>query len=61
MGNLGGALGPVVTPYLLTLTDNNWNVPIWVAAATYIISMICWCFIDPVTPIEGDGGDLEVI
>jgi MFS transporter, ACS family, glucarate transporter len=55
MGNLGGALGPVVTPYLLSLTHNNWNVPIWVAAATYLISMICWCFIDPVTPIEAEG------
>jgi len=55
MGNLGGALGPVVTPYLLSITHNNWSVPIWVAAATYIISMACWCFIDPVTPIKAKG------
>ena len=54
MGNLGGALAPVVTPYLLTLTQDNWNVPIWVAAATYLIAATCWCFIDPVTKIEGD-------
>lgn len=54
MGNLGGALGPLVTPYLLTLTDNNWNVPIWVAAATYLVSALCWCFIDPVTPIKAE-------
>lgn len=51
MGNLGGAVGPVVVPYLLAWTDNNWNVPIWVAAGTYGISALCWCFIDPTTPI----------
>ncbi|MBX7208186.1 MAG: MFS transporter [Verrucomicrobiaceae bacterium] len=52
MGNLGGALGPVVVPYLLTWSGNNWNVPIYVAAGTYLISMLCWMFIDPVTPLE---------
>lgn len=52
MGNLGGALGPIVVPYLLKWTGNNWNVPIYVAAGTYLISMVCWCFIDPVTPLE---------
>jgi sugar phosphate permease len=52
MGNLGGALGPVVVPVLLSMTHNNWNVPIWVAAGTYVVSMICWMFIDPVTPLE---------
>ncbi len=54
MGNLGGALGPVVTPYLLSITHNNWTVPIWVAAATYLISALCWCFIDSTTPIEAE-------
>jgi MFS family permease len=54
MGNLGGALGPVVVPYLLTMSGNNWNVPIYVAAGTYLISMICWMFIDPVTPLEAE-------
>ncbi len=52
MGNLGGALGPVVVPYILAQTGNNWNMPIWVAAATYLISAGCWMFIDPVTPLE---------
>ena len=52
MGNLGGALGPVVVPYLLIWSGNDWNMPIWVAAATYLISAACWLFIDPVTPLE---------
>ena len=54
MGNLGGFLGPVAVPYLLTLSGNDWNVPIYVAAITYLISMLCWCFIDPVTPLEAE-------
>lgn len=54
MGNLGGALGPVVAPYLLARFDHNWAVPLWVAAGTYLISAVCWLFIDPVTPIEAD-------
>jgi len=52
MGNLGGAVGPVMVPYLLAWSDMNWNVPIWVAAATYLISAVCWIFIDPTTPLE---------
>ena len=52
MGNLGGAVGPVMVPYLLRWSDMNWNVPIWVAAATYLISALCWIFIDPTTPLE---------
>jgi MFS family permease len=52
MGNLGGALGPIVTPYLLSHYQNQWSVPLYVAAATYAISALCWLFIDPVTPIK---------
>lgn len=52
MGNLGGALGPFVTPHILEASGHNWNVVIWVAAATYLVAALCWVFIDPVTPIE---------
>ncbi len=52
MGNLGGALSPAMTPYILELSHHNWNAVIWVAAGTYLISALCWVFIDPVTPIE---------
>lgn len=54
MGNLGGFLGPLITPFLLRWTDNNWSVPLWVAASTYVISAVCWMLIDPVTPLEQD-------
>jgi MFS family permease len=52
MGNLGGALGPVVVAHLLAWTNNNWHVPLLVAAGTYLIAAVCWMFIDPVTPLE---------
>jgi len=46
MGNLGGALGPVAVAWLLNASGGNWNVPLYVAAATYLISALCWMFID---------------
>jgi len=52
MGNLGGALSPAMTPYILEYSGHNWNAVIWVAAGTYLISALCWVFIDPVTPID---------
>ncbi len=52
MGNLGGFLGPIVAPFLLKHFHDNWNIPLWVAAATYLISAACWMLIDPVTPID---------
>jgi predicted MFS family arabinose efflux permease len=55
MGNLGGALGPVVVAHLLAWTNNNWHVPLLVAAGTYLIAAMCWMFIDPVTPLEEQG------
>jgi len=39
-------------PHLLETSGHNWNTVIWVAAGTYLISALCWVFIDPVTPID---------
>ncbi|MFA6545687.1 MAG: MFS transporter, partial [Limisphaerales bacterium] len=55
MGNAGGALAPLVIPYVLKWTDNNWNVNFWMFAAVYFIGSVCWMFIDPVTPLEREG------
>jgi len=52
MGNLGGVVAPIAATKLLTAFGNDWAVPLWVAAGTYVISAACWMFIDPVTPIE---------
>jgi ACS family glucarate transporter-like MFS transporter len=61
MGNLGGAVGPVVVGYILNSTKvtpdapptlQGWTTAFLVAAAIYGIGAIAWLFIDPVTPLE---------
>ena len=60
MGNFGGALSPVVVPWLLARfatpgsTDPNWSVAFLLFAAVYAVGGLAWLFIDPVTPLEGD-------
>lgn len=52
MGNAGGALAPMVVPYVLAATNDNWNANFWMFAAVYFLGAICWAFLDPVTPLE---------
>jgi MFS transporter, ACS family, glucarate transporter len=61
MGNLGGAVGPVVVGYILNSTKTSadaaptlqgWTTAFLVAAAIYGVGAIAWLFIDPVTPLE---------
>ena len=52
MGNAGGALAPMVVPFVLTLTHNNWNANFVMFAVVYFLGALCWLFIDPVTPLE---------
>ena len=51
-GGAGGGMvaGPMVA-YLLKFSNDNWNVPLYVASAAYFAAMLCWLAIDPVTPI----------
>jgi MFS family permease len=51
-GNLGGALCPVVIGYILHWTNQNWNLTFYVSAAVYLMGIVCWRFLDPVTPLE---------
>jgi nitrate/nitrite transporter NarK len=46
IGNLGGALGGVAVPWLMKLTNQSWDQVMYVAAATYLVSAVCWMFID---------------
>ena len=55
MGNLGGAVGPIVVGYLLKTTGQNWGLIYDVSAGALVLAAVCWIFIDPVTslaPIE---------
>lgn len=57
MGNLGGALGPVVVGHLLVSTHQNWAVIFNISAAVYFLGGLCWLFIDPVTPLVPAEGE----
>ena len=54
-GNLGGALCPVVIGYILAWTHHDWNLTFYVSAAVYLMGIVCWRFLDPVTPLEVEG------
>jgi MFS family permease len=45
-GQIGGILSPVV---LAVLVDRfaNWTLPLYVMAALYAVSSVCWAFVDP--------------
>ena len=47
---LGGAYR--LAGYLLAATHNNWLVPLHVMAAIYLLGVLCWLLLDPVTPLE---------
>ena len=42
----GGALGGVAVPWLMKSMGLSWNGVLYVAATTYLISALCWMFID---------------
>lgn len=48
--NTTGQIGGVLSPIVLTLLVNrfeNWSVPLYVMAALYAFSSVCWIFINP--------------
>lgn len=52
MGNAGGALAPMIVPFVLKATNDNWNANFAMFAVVYCLGALCWLFIDPVTPLE---------
>src|SRR6267142_1241762 len=51
VGNLGGALSGVATPFILRRANNDWSVIFYVEAAVYFSGIFFWLFLDPVTPL----------
>jgi MFS family permease len=51
-GNIGGAICPAAIGLILQFSDNNWNLTFYVSAAIYLMGIVCWMFLDPVTPLE---------
>jgi MFS family permease len=54
MGNAGGALAPMVVPFVLKVTHDNWNANFTMFAIVYFLGALCWLFIDPVTSLDHD-------
>lgn len=46
LGNMGGALATLAVVWVRDAAHGDWNAPLYVAAATYVISALCWAFID---------------
>lgn len=55
MGNFGGMVFPAVAGWILTYTNQNWQIVFVSASAIYFLGAFCWFFIDPVTPLEKTG------
>ncbi len=51
-GNVGGALCPVVTGYITKWSPGNWNLAFYVSVGMYLGGVVCWYFLDPVTPLR---------
>jgi MFS family permease len=51
MGNLAGFVAPTVAG-MMRDAHTDWNVFLLSMAAVYFLGVLCWPFIDPVTPLE---------
>lgn len=51
-GNLAGFIAPPAVAYILRTSNENWALTFFVSAAIYFIGMLCWIFIDPITPLD---------
>jgi MFS family permease len=51
-GNMGGAVAPLAIGYILRWSGNNWDLTFYVSAAIYLMGIVCWRFLDPVTPLD---------
>jgi ACS family glucarate transporter-like MFS transporter len=54
MGNLGSLASPIVIGYILRATNNDWSICMYTVAGAYLLGTLCWPWMDPVTPLEGN-------
>jgi MFS family permease len=52
LGQFGGAVAPAVIGYILKWTNYAWAPAFYVSAAVYCCGILCWSFLDPVTPLD---------
>ena len=49
-GQVGSIFSPLMVTYLLS-SLGNWNAPLFVMGALFLVGAIAWAFIDPRKPI----------
>lgn len=58
--NTAGQIGAIVTPPLVAIlvgSDKNWNLPLQLLAALFVVGALSWLLIDPRRPVlRADGG-----
>ena len=53
MGSIGAAIAPLVIGIILDSTGRNWALTFWISGIVYFLGGLCWLWLDPITPIEG--------
>jgi MFS family permease len=56
IGQMGGAVAPAVVGYLVQIGPTGWTAALYSAAAIYAAGLLCWLFLDPVTPLDEGRG-----
>ena len=51
-GNIAGFVAPSVGGYILATYNNDYNIMLYLMAGVYALGVLCWPFIDPVTPLD---------
>ena len=46
VGQIGGAIAPMIVPLVLAATNNNWSINIGFFAVAYFLGAVCWAFIN---------------
>jgi sugar phosphate permease len=58
MGNLAGFVAPWAGGWIVQHTGGDWNVFLYTMAGVYLLGLLCWPFIDPVTALDrGESSD----
>jgi hypothetical protein len=50
VGNLVAMLNPQIVAYSVKWF-NNWNLPLYVMGALFLVGALCWAVIDPKRPV----------
>jgi MFS family permease len=53
---VAGGVAPLVTGFLLDRSGGDWSLTFQVSAAVYGLGLVCWLFLDSVTPLERPTG-----